>query len=706
MSTAQVATPPPSEATHAPDAYAVKERVAIGTAGVVYRAVHQESGREVLFKVLMEQASHPLNAAQVLVISPALMRLKHPNIAELQDAYNDPEGTVLVYPLVQGVAGSEFPQKAHHLSPAEGRLIARQVCEALLAGERAGFPHGDLKPSNILISENKESGRLSAQVQDWGLSSCRTVQPPETLQFMAPERHLGHPTSMQGDLFSLGASLWFLITGHLPVESHTREELLKEWGAFDTNTMAGLQPEMDTHFLQWLGWLLRWQPRDRPASVTKALEVLHQVIAFVDAADSRAHSSNASSVAAAAASQPSPPSTPATPLPGKPLATRPSVARTERLKRSPSDAGPPSHGAPPSASAPASPPSPSPAPLREKPPVARKLMAAVLVCCAIGAAGVLFVWWAEEEWGPEWRKEMMVSLRNRWRTTAKSEPALASTAAPESSSTPATKPSGNSTKAASKPSGATGVTANASAQKPAPKSLSSKPGPAPAKPPSPPAASNKPISAVELFQYVDGMTLEGAGGGTGWKSAWKATQASKGKSPDGKYQGVILAAAAPATMSRELDPGSTFSNGSVAVSLDLWHPGAGAAPLELDLLGTAGTPSGSPVIITPEGNRVKISIKDQTEVLHATAGTPLKLVLKCSFKRKPDGMADVEVVVYLNPKPGASNPVALSPSIKKSVTSYKLPSSLTFLARTTEAGTAPVMVQKMRLAKTAGEAVK
>jgi hypothetical protein len=333
-------------------------------------------------------------------------------------------------------------------------------------------------------------------------------------------------------------------------------------------------------------------------------------------------------------------------------------------------------------------------------------MAAVLTCCVLGAAGVLFVWWAEEEWGPEWRTEMTVSLRNRWRTTAKPDPALASSTVPESSSTPATVTASTAAKGPAKPSGPTAATANASAQKPAPKSLSSKPAPAPAKPPAPSAGSNKPISAVELFDYADGATLEGAAGGKGWKSPWKATQASKGKSPDGKYQGVILAAAVPAMMSRELDPGNTFSNGSVAVAFDLWHPGAGAAPLEFDLLGTASFPSGSPIIITPDGNRLKISIKDGTEGLHVATGAPLKLVLKWSFKKKPDGLADVIVEVYVNPKPGASNPVALSPTTKKSVTGYKLPSSLTFVVRTTEAGTTPVMVQKMWIAKTAKEAVK
>ncbi|RBP42577.1 serine/threonine protein kinase [Roseimicrobium gellanilyticum] len=709
MTTEQVATPPSSDTSHAPDAYSVKERVSIGTAGVVYRAVQRSSHREVLFKVLMEQASHPLNSAQVLAVAPAIMRLRHPRIAELMDAYDDPEGTVLVYPMMPGMAGSEFPIKERLLTPAEARQVAKQLCEALLVGERAAFPHGDVKPSNIVIGTDTD-GRLSVQLQDWGLSSCRTLQPPETMQFMAPERHHGHPTSVQGDLFSLGASLWFLITGRLPVESHTREELLVEWGAFDPSTLAGLQPEVDKHFSQWLGWLLRWQPRDRPPTMTKALEVLNQVIAFVDASETKASSGSGSSAAAPAPPAPTSTSTanPNAPtLPAKPIATRPSAARTEKLRQTPGDSGPPSAASPSAPTALLTRPSGADSvSAQERGSMASKLMAGVLTCCVLAAVGVLFVWWAEEEWGPDWRKEMVASLKSRLRTASPKESDLAAAAAPSESADQAnTKSSTTATKSPSKSSGAAvAVTANASAQKPPPKSLSAKSGSKPTKPQTPPPNNSKLISAVEPFNYADGMTLEGANGGTGWKTPWKASQATKGKSADGKYQGVLLASTPDSSISRELDPGGTFHNNSVAVSLDLWHPGAGASPLEFDLLGTANAPSGSAIIVTPHENRLKISIKGETEELPANAGVPLKLVLKWTFTKKADSTADVVVEVYVNPKQGTS--VTNSPKTKKNLTSYKLPTTLTFTAKTTEAGSAPVVLQKMKLARTAADAIK
>lgn len=712
MTTDQVAIPPSAETTHAHDAYAVKERVAIGTAGVVYRAVQRSSGKDVLFKVLMEQASHPLNNAQVLAVAPAIMRLKHPRIAELLDAYEDPEGTVLVYPLVPGMAGSEFPIKERLLTPAETRQVARQLCEALLAGERAAFPHGDVKPSNIVISLDKEDGGyLSVQLQDWGLSSCRTLQPPETMQFMAPERHHGHPTSAQGDLFSLGASLWFLMTGRVPVQSHTREALLEEWGAFDPGSLAGLQPEVDKHFSQWLGWLLRWQPRDRPPTVAKALEVLNQVISYVDATDAKTPSGGgepSAEPAPAVSSTPASAANASAPaLPAKPLAVRPSTARTERLRRGPGDAGPPT-AAPPSAPTTrlVGPSAPAAGSVHEGSTLASKMMGALLTCCVLAAVGVLFVWWAEEEWGPDWRTEMTASLKSRLRTTTEKEPALAtSTASSEGNANSTGKPSATAApKTSSNSSGtAAAVAAKGSAQQPSPKSLSAKPAPKPTKPPTPSPGSSKPVSAVEPFDYPAGTTLDGANGGTGWKSPWKAREATKGKSADGKYQGVLLSGPGASQISRELAPGNTYNNGSVAVFLDLWHPGEGAAPLEFDMLGTADAPSDSAILIIPEGNRLKIAIKGGKEDLHLNAGAPLKLALKWSFEKKAEGKCDVSVEVFANPKPNASN---LKPQLSSPLTGYRPPTTLTFSVRTTESASNPVILQKMRLAKTVKEAVK
>lgn len=261
--------------TSTAEAYAVQERVAIGTAGVVYRALESATGQQVLLKLLSGETSHPMDPAWVLERAPLLMRLEHPHIARLLAAYDDPEGCVLIYAYQAGWAGNAFPSQRLLTGSEEGRLVARQLGAAIEAGEHAGIPHGDLKPSNLIISDQGTAG-LNLLVLDWGLSECRAEQPPETLQFMAPERLRGGPATAAGDLFSLGASLWYLLTGRQPVDGKTREALLGAWEQFEPGKLARLRPDLEPAFVEWVGWLLKPRPEDRPGWVSQAMEVLNR----------------------------------------------------------------------------------------------------------------------------------------------------------------------------------------------------------------------------------------------------------------------------------------------------------------------------------------------------------------------------------------------------------------------------------------------
>src|SRR6476659_6085381 len=103
----------------------VQERIAIGTAGVVYRAVQAKSRNDVTFKVLSPTATHPLEPARVLALRWRLEALQHPVIASLIDAYEDPEGFVIVTSwLGGGMGGNDFPLKTRKLTKQDVRLVA------------------------------------------------------------------------------------------------------------------------------------------------------------------------------------------------------------------------------------------------------------------------------------------------------------------------------------------------------------------------------------------------------------------------------------------------------------------------------------------------------------------------------------------------------------------------------------------------------
>lgn len=358
------------------EAYVVQERVAIGTAGIVYRAIQTATGQQVLFKLLSGETSNPMDPAWVLERAPLLKEIHHPHIAALLDAYDDPEGCVMVYAYQAGWAGNAFPTQRLLGDSEEIRAVARQLCDALLAGERAGIPHGDLKPSNLIVSDQGTAG-LNLLVLDWGLSECRANPPVETLQFMSPERLLGGAATVTGDLFSLGATLWYLITGRQPVEGKTREALLAAWQHFEPGELATLRPDLDPSLVQWIGWLMKPDARDRPGWVEQALEVLNR---------------------RPAASPPRPVAPRLAPPPGGRPASGLSVdpnAPTSRLIPTPTArltaGGLPGYGS------------------------ARQVLAGLFVLLVLTALGVAFVWWAESRWGPEWPEHLGQVWKGLWR---------------------------------------------------------------------------------------------------------------------------------------------------------------------------------------------------------------------------------------------------------------------------------------------------
>ena len=446
------------------------------------------------------------------------------------------------------MGGNDFPLKTRKLTKQDVRLVAMRLCSALLAGEQQRFPHGDIKPSNVVLANRGQQG-LEVQIQDWGLSACREQQPQESLHFMAPERHHGHPASVQGDLFSAGATLWFLMTGESPAYGATPEEVLQTWGMFDAATLAQLRPDLDEHFQQWIAWLLRWQPGDRPQSVSQALDVLTQVLGYAAALEAKTKSAAVPvaapaptpepvAVAVAVVAEPEPPQAaapapqPAAPAAQPPVASTPAappaaarpVARTPPGATQPlSKPGPARAGTPPGTTQPlakpgvvragtppgttqplakagparagtprlqlpvaqAAPPPPSAElppkkatdkPAKKKMNKGQRAMAAVMVLCVVAGLGIAFVVWAEDHYGPNWKRE----LAKYW-GGGKSEPAPTPVPAPVTPvvSTPP-KPSPAAAKTPKPTAAKPAATAAKPAAKPAapPKTTTAKPAPA------------------------------------------------------------------------------------------------------------------------------------------------------------------------------------------------------------------------------------
>lgn len=249
--------------------------LAAGPAAKVYRGVEIATGRKVLLKALLHEheTPHALDREKLQLLAPALMQIRHPQIAGLVTLVPTEDEFALIYDFMPGMNIRAFAAERQP-SAADMRALAVQLMHALSVGEQLRQPHGDPKPSNLIIADHPGGG-LFMQVQDWALSLTRAVHPPETLWFRAPELHSGGRPTSQSDLFTAAGSLFCLATNSAPAQGDDADDLVRQWQAFDAgNTLRHMRPDLDQPLVDWLTWLLRPDPAQRPQSIAQALEML------------------------------------------------------------------------------------------------------------------------------------------------------------------------------------------------------------------------------------------------------------------------------------------------------------------------------------------------------------------------------------------------------------------------------------------------
>lgn len=255
--------------------YDILTRLAVGNGALVYRAVDKATHRQVVLKLLVqdENVDHRFHLEPLLADAPRLKLITGAHVCQLLDVIVDEvDGPVLVYEFAQGMNGAELPA-ARKLEAAQGIDVAAQFISALRSGERQKCPHGDLKPSNLIFMELAD-GRPFTLVLDWALTAYRPIAADDTLPYLAPERLSGAAASHRADLFSAGATLFFLCTGKTLIAAKTRSEAEAAWKTVNPAVLAELRPDLPAKFVQWLCTLLALEPEKRPESAVDALASL------------------------------------------------------------------------------------------------------------------------------------------------------------------------------------------------------------------------------------------------------------------------------------------------------------------------------------------------------------------------------------------------------------------------------------------------
>lgn len=209
--------------------FTLLERLGSGSSGEVWRAWDGSLEREVAVKFLLPRSDDEPRDS-LLAEARALARVRHPGVATVFGIAEHDGRVGMWMELLRGPTLAEVIERKAPLSIRDVTLVARKLCEALDALDHAGILHRDIKPSNVIL---EAGGR--AVLTDFGLGSRRrlfvAVSPRDgsgTPLFMAPSLIEGGPATPRTDLYALGVTLRWALTGRPPFEARTMEDLKAE----------------------------------------------------------------------------------------------------------------------------------------------------------------------------------------------------------------------------------------------------------------------------------------------------------------------------------------------------------------------------------------------------------------------------------------------------------------------------------------------
>ena len=209
------------------DRYEILEVIGTGGMAVVYKAMCHRLNRYVAVKILRDELANDEEfRKRFQTEAQAVAMLSHPNIVSVYDVSHSDGVEYIVMELIEGVTLMQYMKKKGALGWKEALHFAVQISKALEHAHEKGIVHRDIKPQNIMILKDG-----TIKVADFGIAALESAQEKKSDQtvgsvhYIAPEQARGEQPDPRSDIYSLGVVMYEMLTGKMPYDGDTAEQV-------------------------------------------------------------------------------------------------------------------------------------------------------------------------------------------------------------------------------------------------------------------------------------------------------------------------------------------------------------------------------------------------------------------------------------------------------------------------------------------------
>ncbi|MCC6737539.1 MAG: protein kinase [Planctomycetia bacterium] len=255
----------------------VTQRIGRGGMAMVYKGMHLALGKPMAVKILSVSVKDPDMIQRFVTEARSVAKLEHPNIVQVYNVGQKFGYTFILMQYIEGHTIAEILERRKKIAPGQAIKIVREIAKGLGYAHRHGLVHRDVKPDNVFITADGE-----VKVGDFGLAiESRKVRKTDTITgtpyYMPPEQWRGDAQDGRSDIYALGVTFYYLVTGRRPFEGEGPMILMEQHMHERPRPPSAVNPDIPAGVSAVVMKMLAKRPEDRYQDADELLADLERV---------------------------------------------------------------------------------------------------------------------------------------------------------------------------------------------------------------------------------------------------------------------------------------------------------------------------------------------------------------------------------------------------------------------------------------------